>query len=398
MEASDEELQTARNLYEAARDAFAGGNHRAAVDLCRRALEVTRQQPPSALSNLLRAQTIDLLFELTERYGDQRLPLLTLLEEAEIAAERIGHLSMLGRMRRHRGLMHLVSTSRSAAVQTLQDALALAQAARDAVLEFLILSELGHYLVGEDLERGLALQYQAHTFYQTNLAQTRADAPEIRQLLYALQARIGVNEFDLGNYDTAASLLTQSVEGMRQLRTDTDLPWALNYLAQVSLAIGCFEEAETLLFEALVLQDDREADAVKSNNLALLGKLYLEWGRVDDAAEPMRRGWAIAQLAWQAGLASLVRNYYAELLMHPDYNQRDLAAAQEQLMMNLAETRASAFHRSEIQALSLRARLALMQGDNDEALAYSNEAVAYLERMGTLPALRDAPAAYTKSG
>lgn len=298
---SDEELQTAKNTYEVARDAFVGGNHRTAVDLCQQALATTRQKPASMASSLLCAQTIDLLFEITERYGDQQLPLLMLLEEAGIAAERIGDLSLLARMHRHRALMHLASTSRSAAVQTLQDALALAQAASDAVLKILILSELGHNLVGEDLERGLALQYQAHTFYQTHLAHTHANSLEVRQLLYALQARIGVNEFDLGNYDTASSLLRESVEGMRQLRVDTDLPWALNYLAQVATAIGRFEEAEALLIEALVLQDDREADAVKSNNLALLGKLYLEWGRVNDAAEPMRRGWAIAQLGLAGG-------------------------------------------------------------------------------------------------
>jgi hypothetical protein len=29
-----------------------------------------------------------------------------------------------------------------------------------------------------------------------------------------------------------------------------------------------------------------------------------------------------------------------------------------------------------------------MQGNNDEALAYSSDAVAYLERIGTMPALR----------
>lgn len=102
----------------------------------------------------------------------------------------------------------------------------------------------------------------------------------------------------------------------------------------------------------------------------------------------MRQGWAVAQTASQLALISLVRNYFAELLMHPDYQLRDLAAAEEQLIANLFETHSSRFHRSAIQALSLHALMALYQGKPELARERSSEAINYLERMGSLPALR----------
>jgi tetratricopeptide (TPR) repeat protein len=388
MMANDEELQAAQRNYQAAQAAFARGDDDSTVSWCRQALVAVQQHPTSEPHNRLCVEATDLLLEVARQRGAQHLSLTELLDAAETAAARAGDPGLQARIRRQHALLLLRANNRSAAARMLQEALALAEQAGDATLEFMILSELGHCLVGEDLACGLILQRQAYAIYETRLADTHADSLHVRRLLHALQARIGVNEFDLGNYDVALNRLIQSVEGMRHTGMRADLPWALNYLAQVYVATGRFEEAEAVLREAIMLPDDRDADPTRSNNLALLGKLYVEWERVNDADEPMRRGWAEAHAAWHVGLAPLVRNYYAELLMHPDYRQRDLTAAEEQLTMNLSETLASAFHRSEIQALSLRGRLALVQGNMDAALGYSAEAVAYLERMGTMPALR----------
>jgi tetratricopeptide (TPR) repeat protein len=88
-------------------------------------------------------------------------------------------------------------------------------------------------------------------------------------------------------------------------------------------------------------------------------------------------------------MVPLVGNYYAELLMHPDYKERNPGIAQELLTTTVKEAQAAGFHRSAIAALSLLGRLALDQSLIEDALKYSTQAVQYLERLGgTLPALR----------
>lgn len=153
--------------------------------------------------------------------------------------------------------------------------------------------------------------------------------------------------------------------------------------------MGLFEQAEAVLQEALALREDgEESSAVSGNNLALLGKLYLEWQRIPDAIEPLLAGWKITQAAWQVSVVPIVRNYYVELLMHPEYKGRDLAESDRLLRTTLAEIQVSGFHRSAIAALSIRSRLALMQDQIEAALDDSTQAVTYLERIGTMPALR----------
>jgi len=87
-------------------------------------------------------------------------------------------------------------------------------------------------------------------------------------------------------------------------------------------------------------------------------------------------------------LISLVRNYYAEYLIHPDNKQRDLEQAAILLRENLSECRASAMHRSAILALSMLGQIMLQEENRESAFALSQEAVEYLERMGRMPALR----------
>jgi tetratricopeptide (TPR) repeat protein len=163
----------------------------------------------------------------------------------------------------------------------------------------------------------------------------------------------------------------------------------LNFLAQVYVAMGLFEDAEAVLRDVIASQKDSEEPvAVRGYNLALLGKLYLEWSRVGDARIPLLAGWKETQATWNVAVAPLVRNYYAELLMHSDNGARDLAEAGRQLEANLNETSNTGFHRSEIAALSLRGQLALMQGKLDDAVKYSGNAIDELEKRGTMPALR----------
>jgi hypothetical protein len=84
----------------------------------------------------------------------------------------------------------------------------------------------------------------------------------------------------------------------------------------------------------------------------------------------------------------LIRNFYCELLMHPSYEDRDLAQAHELLQTTVKETSRSGFLRSTIAALSLLGKLSLLQDQVDLAVQHIGRAVQELDRVGTMPALR----------
>jgi tetratricopeptide (TPR) repeat protein len=245
-------------------------------------------------------------------------------------------------------------------------------------------------MVGENLSEGLSLLYQAYNLYQSVI--TTEVVPHTKthdRLLHRIEGHIGVGEFDRGRYSEAEEWLKKSVNGIKMLRMFDDLPRMLSFLGQLDMSTGLFEEAEKVFNEAIdVYKEEDDANAWKGYNLALLGKLYMEWGRIEDAEEPLLKGWEETQVTWNVDLVPLVRNYYAELLMHPDNKERNVVIAMQLLNTTLEETQISGWHRSMIAALSLHSQLALMQSLADTALAYSTQAVEYLQRMGTMPALR----------
>ena len=82
-----------------------------------------------------------------------------------------------------------------------------------------------------------------------------------------------------------------------------------NFLGQVYVAMGLFEDAEEVLRYSIDLVDDRNnPNPWKGYNQALLGKLYIEWQRIDDAENPMLEGLDRSRSTNSADLHLLVDN------------------------------------------------------------------------------------------
>ncbi len=390
---ADELLLGAQYYFLAAQSSFFDGAFVETIELCKTVRELLKQVDEQ---DRLLVEVIHLLLVASEiRWRGKpelqgELPLATLVEEAEAAARRTGDLALLAENQYLKGLVALVSDSQGHSVQILKEAVKTAQQSGDQLREFVIMSELGHRVKGENLLEGLTVLYQAHDLYTRMLA-TQA-VPQTKALdrhLHRLQGLIGVAEFDHAKYDEAERWLNESIAGLRRLGIRDNLPSMFNYLGQLDIATGLFEEAETVLKEAVnLLKDEDEANPYKGYNLALLGKLYIEWDRLDDAVAPLLNGWQETQATWNISLVPLVRNYYAELLMHPHTRARDLVLAKHLLDTTLEETQVTGFHRSAIAALSLHSQLALLQGQVETAVGYSTQAVDYLQRVGIMPALR----------
>ncbi len=389
----NELILAAHYYFLAAQSSFSDDAFIETIELCKRARECLKKVDNQ---DRMLVEVIQLLFVVSENRWQGKpdlrgdLALTTLAQEAEAAALRTGEPALLAQARYLKSRAALVSEGIERSSSILQEALKIAQQSNDRICEAMIMEELGHHMVGENLSEGLNLLYQAYNLYQSVI--TTEVVPHTKtheRLLHRIQGHIGVGEFDRGRYDEAEEWLKKSVNGIKTLRMYDDLPRMLNFLGQLDINIGLFEEAERVLNEAIdVYKEEDDAYAWKGYNLALLGKLYMEWGRIEDAVEPLLKGWEETQVTWNVDLAPLVRNYYAELLMHPDNKERNVVIAMQLLNTTLEETQISGWHRSMIAALSLHSQLALMQSLADTALAYSTQAVEYLQRMGTMPALR----------
>ena len=391
-------FEAASYYYIAGRTIFGTGAYGETIQLCQKSLENVRKLSEGVLKHdILRVRIILLLLRSSEMRwrGDTedqgRLPLDQLIDEAEKAALRTGDKVLLAQITFIKGIAYVSTRSLPEAITVLRQAYQIARSIEDTVLEFSILSFLGHQTVSQDLEKGLKLQYQALQIYRERIEGAPKDKRRrgLRRAYYSLHGHLGIGEFDRGNFSSAEKELRVCIFGIRQLRLKEHLVAPLNFISQLYMAMGQFKKAENLIKKSIaIFQNDPENNPWRAYNRALLGKLYLEWLRVNEAVEPIIQGWEETHATRNVWLIGLVRNYYAELLMHPKYQSQDLDLAEQQLSETIKETRISGFHRSGIWAESQMGQLELMKQNHTRALEYSTRAVQYLDKIGIMPALR----------
>ena len=374
-------------LFLAGLSAYVRGERRAAARYCARALDDGRP------SDMLGVRLIHLRLIATELWWSIAPTdnVAALVTRAHAAAVRAGDPALAALARCLRGRYLIATDSLPSAIAAFAEAAELAAGSGNLLAEIEALSDLGHHTVGRNLDRGLAI---------LRTAQARADEsaddgapPFDRPLLPLQRARlaglIGVAIFDDGRFDEAESWLRRSLGALQALH-GWDLSASIsNYLAQLLTEAGRFEEAEQVLLAALEpLRADADLSTFQGYNLGLLGKLYLEWGRIADAERNLTAGWSRLQKTHHPSILPILRNYMGELLMQPEYPGYDIRRACELFDETIMECQYSGFQRSEISALTLRALADLRLGDYDSACAVSARAVARLAATGTMPALR----------
>ena len=287
---------------------------------------------------------------------------------------------------RHAEGMYLIATSGlPPAIAVFEEA---ARHGRDSTDPYALidaLSELGHHLAGQDLPRTLRLLTEAHRL---------VDALDQRELAVLVRAGrisgfIGVAHFDAERFDEGEEWLRRSLTQLEAAGIVDQFLMISNYLGQLLIAAGRHDEGRAVLARAID-RTPRESHASMhlGYNLGLLGKLELEAGRPAVAEPLIRDGWRHLADTQHASVRPILRNYLAELLIHPGYGQRDLDAADTLLTETVADTRRTGFRRSEINALALHAQVRAELGDLDRAAALAGEAATRVRAAGALPALR----------
>jgi tetratricopeptide (TPR) repeat protein len=387
-------LKAAARLVRVAESTFAEGADRETAAHAAHAVELLHGAPKEELtppeSQKLLARAIILLLlggepswrADTDADGAR---FVELAEEAQRAADAAGDPKLGANARYAAALVATAYQGLDKTVAAYRDALERARAAADPVAEFAILVSLGHQLDSVDLREGRDVLRQAHELLESGALAAALDEAHLAAEEARLEMSIGVAEFDLGNYGEALDRLGHSSQRLRQVRKRDDVAWSLSFLGQVYIAIGLYEAAEATLGEACALfADESAALGIRGYLKGLLGHLYVEWDRLDDARGQLVSARDETRASGFRAVIPLVEGYSAELLL-AEGTPESLRAVEEAL----GSLESFGWARSEIAAASLRARAALAAGKVDDARELSTRAVDELERRGGfVPAVR----------
>ena len=316
---------------------------------------------------------------------------MTLLANADAAAARAGDEKLATELTFLRAKVTLVRSSLPEAIALFEKSAQLAHENGDALGEVISRTEVGHHLAGVNLSRALEILHEAHRAWETDprLRQETSETTRARHRC-RLEGTLGTACFDAGRFDEAEHWAQVSLAGARQYRLPDLHGHVSNFYAQLLIATGRFEEARELLEEALSTRvTEGEAVVHRGYLRALLGKLYLEWGRPGDAVPHLTNAWEQTQDIVNTAVLPLIRNYYCELLLEQQVAMYDPQRAQRLAKQTLVETSASGFARSEVAARMWLAVANRRVDHTGKALQWAASAVSRLDAAGgVLPALR----------
>jgi tetratricopeptide (TPR) repeat protein len=380
----------ARYLLPAAESALLDGASPHAVTLCRRGLALAREVDDPALDRT-RAELVNLLFSASDVSWMGETDLEALLAEGKAAAARVGDDELRARLLHAEGNLLFWIRDVTEGRRALEAALELARKAEQAgsqgaVLTVLaIMIDLGNAMDVQSIGAGLAMLQEAHELYVSKLQPAGDPDPAMVRLDLRLGGFMGVGEFDRGNLGEARRLLDHSIEGLLALGMRSDLPRFLNYRAQVALARGDFAAAEADLRQAL---DGAEPGAWTFYNSALVGKVFLDAERYDEAGSLIRAAWADLQAHWRLSLGLVVRVYLVEFLLRPSSSAAEVEEAAPLIDDELRDGAGGKFDYCVVWAESLAAELALRRGDPNAAVAHGRRSVELLDASGDQPIVR----------
>jgi tetratricopeptide (TPR) repeat protein len=391
--------QAAMYGLQAAQSCYVEGAFTEAAMLCAKVtIDLSHVEDAQPDDELLYAQAVEILLATSEpqwfsKSAEESSFILTeMIERAQAAALTEGDRLLEARLQFLKGRNLIVIGRLDRAVEELDTARRNLHDIGDTFEEISALIELGHHKIGINVASGLETLQQARQLLDLNrqVVGARVPAGALDRIEYRLEGVIGLAEFDRGNFDSAQRALEDVVAGLDRAKMYDLHGLHSNFLAQVLIASGQFAHAEQVLKDAIrTLSGERSHRMVQTAyNLGLLGKLYMEWGRPNDAAEPLQSAWRKIQADPDNSVSPLIANYYAELLIDPASPMSDVESASKLLDWSIEHSSTFGFERSVVVAKCLMARLAMLQRQSERALILSQEAAGKLWTVGTMPAVR----------
>lgn len=382
-------------MYSRAEQALGHGHYHAAIRDSRQLLQDLPRTADRRI-NGLRLETIRILLDASEMWwamgsaAGSKPEIDVLVREAAEIAERLDDERAAGVASLLRGRYLAVSARLQQAIEAFDEAARLARRSGDDLLLLDALTFLGHHAVGRDIQKGVALLKDARQVAE-RIAGLHEGPPTNWVLRTTrLNCLLGVAEFDLGHFDVGERLLRRAVEEATSAGLADQQSISTNYLGQLLISAGRFSEAEELLSQVIALLGRcAKGSPYQAYNLALLGKSRVEDGKPEEAEQAIEEAWNLLRSQPHLGIATLVANYLAELLLQPNYSGRDLGRAEALLRESIEECQRSGYQRSEVAALCLLSKVQLELGHVGQAVLLCGEAVRQLEAAGgMMPALR----------
>jgi tetratricopeptide (TPR) repeat protein len=281
-------------------------------------------------------------------------------------------------------------------VDAYAEAVQVARDAGDAVTEFAALLKLGHHRGSLNLHEGAAALEEASELLASGRLAERLGPDALTLERGHLDSARGVAQFDLGEYGEAGRLLDNAVQILSATRLDDDYGWALCFRGQLLTSLGLWDEAEESLREAIaVFEEERHALGARGYFRMLLGRVGVEREpqQLDDARRRLEEGRRETEEAGYGSLRPLVDAYWAELLI-AEGDEQGRRAADELL----ARSESQGWTRGDVLRNSLRARIALLDGRRDDALACSGAAYDLLQAGGgAVTAVRNEEVVYVRA-
>jgi tetratricopeptide (TPR) repeat protein len=319
-----------------------------------------------------------------------------LAEEAERMAAETGDPDLVARSALQRGKTLLATRGLSEGLDKLAEAVELAKRLEDPTRLYVATVEFGRQVSKRNLADGLAALREAERMYESDPRLRRSGQPVLGSTRNLAEMQLAVTLFDSGFLEDALERLERCVDRLRRETLNAELPIALNYLAQVQLALGQSTQAASTLREALEFEERRGGESGwHAYNAALLAlALSADESRAEESVELAEGAWSETQATWLLNLVPIVRNLLAEVLLSrsaalPVEAGRKLLERVDKLAEDTCvETLESGMTRSRIAALDLRARAHLRKGASTRAADFARSAVAVLDEVGEMPALR----------
>ena len=370
---------------------------------CETAIEAARGlQPTDTRRDALLIAAIELLLSLTEvRWRGQHRSaggpeIDALAAEAEQAAVRSGDPVLVARTTLLRGKTLLATRGLVPSLDKLREAVELARRTTDPVALFVAKVEYGRQLSKRDLAGGLEQLREVERMYAADPGLDAGTDPVLQHARNLAQMQLAITLYDSGCLGDALARLQRCTERLRSEVLRAELPIALNYLAQVQVAMGAPASAEQVLQEARDFEERRGGDSGwHAYNTALLALLLsTDASRREESRQLIEQAWLETERTWLANLVPIVRNLYAEtLLNHAEQASGPVAAELLRQAAKLAvdtcvETEQTGMVRSRIAALVLRSRIHRAQGETAAARVTALEALRILDEVGDMPALR----------
>ncbi|MEU6440491.1 AAA family ATPase [Streptomyces sp. NPDC047046] len=379
---------------------------------CEKAIQAARALSETTPGrDLLLVQAIELLLSLTEvrwrgQHESGRGPGIdALAAEAERAAARLGEPHLLARTTLLRGKTLMATQGLVPGLDKLRAAVEIAGQQDDPEALFVAKVEYGRQASKRELAEGITQLREAEELYASEPRLGGGRDPVLQHARNLNEMQLGIGLYDSGLLGPAMTRLARCAERLRSEPLNAELPMALNYLAQVRMGIGLYEQAEADLAEARAREAARGGESGwHAYNTALLAQLAVR--------DPERRGealtlaedaWLETEETWLINLVPIVRNLYAEVLLETvsagaegtsdsGAAARTAAGTLERALRlatdTVVETRRTGMVRSEIAALSLSARILLVRGESARAAELARQSVELLRRTGDMPALR----------